>query len=78
MAKTVENTKKLIDFIASKYEAGELDDHSLVQLIELAGSYLNLKTVSKYAKDNGISYNGAKKYRKTVNLLGIKFIIDNY
>lgn len=78
MAKTVENTKKLIDFIASKYEAGELDDDSLVQLIELASSYLNLKTIANYAKSNRMSYNGAKKYRKTVNLLGIKFIIDNY
>jgi hypothetical protein len=78
MAKTVENTKKLIDFIASKYEAGELDDDSLVKIIELAGSYLNLKTVSKYAKDNGISYNGAKKYRKTIKISKVKFIIDNY
>jgi hypothetical protein len=78
MTKTVDNTKKLIDFIASKYEAGELDDDSLVQLIELAGLYLNLKTISDYARSNKISYNGAKKYRKTVNLLGIKFIIDNY
>ena len=43
MNKTVDNTKKLIQFIASKYEAGELDDDSLVQIIELASSYLNLK-----------------------------------
>jgi hypothetical protein len=78
MNKTVDNTKKLIDFVAKNYEAGELDDDSLVQIIELAGSYLNLKTISNYAKANRMSYNGAKKYRKTVNLLGIKFIIDNF
>jgi hypothetical protein len=78
MNKTVDNTKKLIDFVAKNYEAGELDDDSLVKIIELAGLYLNLKTISDYARSNKISYNTAKKYRKTVNLLGIKFIIDNY
>ncbi len=32
---TVENTAKLINFVAKKYETGQLDDDSLVQLIEL-------------------------------------------
>jgi hypothetical protein len=59
MSKVVYNTRKLIDFIASKYEAGELDDDSLVQIIELASSYLNLKTIANYAKSNRMSYNGA-------------------
>jgi len=46
MTKTVDNTKKLIQFIASKYEAGELDDNSLVQLIELAvNNFQNLTKV---------------------------------
>ena len=77
MNKTVDNTKKLIQFIASKYEAGELDDDSLVQIIELASSYLNLKTIANYAKSNRMSYNGAKKYRKSFKIDSIKFIIDN-
>ncbi len=77
MNKTVDNTKKLIQFIASKYEAGELDDNSLVQIIELAGSYLNLKTIADYAKSNNMSYNGAKKFRKSINIAGVKMIIDN-
>ena len=72
-----DNTRKLIEFIASKYEAGELNNNSLVQIIELAGQYLNLKTISDYAKANRISYNGAKKYRRNISLFNVKFIIDN-
>ena len=78
MNKVVDNTKKLIDFIADKYEAGELDDDSLVQLIELAAKYLNLKTISEYSRSNKLSYNGAKNYRKTIKISKVKFIIDNY
>jgi hypothetical protein len=77
MDKTAENTDKLLKFIATKYEQGELDNSSLVQIIELCGNYLNLKTISDYAKSNGISYNGAKNFRKTVEIFNIKFIIDN-
>ena len=50
---------------------------SLVQLCELCGQYLNLKTVAQYAKANGKSYNGAKYFRKNIELFGKKFIIDN-
>jgi len=77
MSKTIENTKKLRAFISEKYENKELDNDSLVQLIELAGGYLNLKTISNYAKSNGKSYNGVKNHRKIVKLFGTKFVIDN-
>ena len=77
MSETIENTNKLLNFISEKFETGELDNSSLVQLIEHAGSYLNLKTISKYAKDSGKSYNGVKHYRKIVKLLGVKYVIDN-
>ena len=77
MSKTVENTNKLMFFVASKYEGGELDNDSLVQLIELAGSYLNIKTIPDYCKEKGISYNGAKHHRNPITILGVKFIIDN-
>ena len=58
------NTDKLKEFVAQKFECGELDNESLVQLIELAGSYLNISTIPSYCRSNGMSYNGAKKYRK--------------
>ena len=77
MPTTTDNTKKLIDFVAKNYEAGKLDNDSLVQLIELAAQYLNLQTIAQYAKTNKISYNGAKNHRKHIKISGIKFIANN-
>jgi hypothetical protein len=37
-----ENTEKLMKFVSEKFEDNQLNNDSLVQLIELAGSYLNL------------------------------------
>ena len=74
---TVENTRKLIDFVAKNYEAGNLDDNSLVQLIELSAKYLNLQTIAEYARANKLSYNGAKNYRNHVKISGVKFIVNN-
>jgi hypothetical protein len=76
--KTIENTNKTLDFIMHKYMQNELDDDSLVQIIELCGKMLDLKSIAKCALDNKKSYNGIKKTRKIVNLLGNKWVIDNY
>jgi hypothetical protein len=57
--------------------SGELSNRDLVQLIELAGEYLNLQTISKYAKDKNLSYNGVKNNREIVELFGCKLVIDN-
>lgn len=76
-SKIQENTRKLIDFVSRKFEAGELDNSSLVELFKHTGAYLNLKTISDYARDNGMSYEGAKKYRRTETIYGVKFVIDN-
>ena len=59
------------------YESKEIDNNDLVQICELCGSLLNLKTISKYAKDNNKSYNGVKKFRQVVKIFDVKFIIDN-
>lgn len=74
---TTENTKKLKDFIAKKFENGELDNDSLVQLIALCGSYLNIKSIAEYAKENDMSYNGVKKFRNIVTIFNQKFVVDN-
>ena len=58
-------------------ETNEVSNEFFVQLIEVAGAYLNLKTIPQYAKDNNISYNGAKNFRNKVVIFGVKFIIDN-
>jgi hypothetical protein len=58
------------------FEKG-LSNECLVQFIELAGQYLNLKTIQKCADDNGKTYNGIKKSRNIVKLFDVKFVIDN-
>ena len=56
---------------------GNVSNEELVQIIEVCGQYLNLKTISDYCKVNNISYNGAKNFRTKIELFGVKFIIDN-
>ena len=48
----------------------------MVQIIELASHKLELKTVSSYAKDNGLSYNGVKKFRNKIKIGGVNFVCD--
>jgi hypothetical protein len=59
---------------------GRWSNEALVQLIELAGSYLNLMTIIDYAARKKMTYQAAKKntsYRKNVTIFNTKFIIDN-
>jgi hypothetical protein len=77
MDETEIKTDKLISFVAEKFEYGELNNSSLVQLIELAGNYLNLMTISDYANKHDMSYNGVKNCRQTIELFGVKLVIDN-
>ena len=72
-----QKNEKLKTFIFQKFQDGELDNSTLVQLIELAGQFLNLKTIPDYAKDNNMSYNGVKNNRNVIELFNTKFIIDN-
>ena len=74
---TVENTEKLLNFVAEKFQADDLNNESLIQLIELCGNYLNLQTIPEYAKAKNMSYNGVKKFRKVVEIFNVKFVIDN-
>lgn len=69
---------ELRDKIFQNYESGHISDEHLVQIIELSAQYLNLQTLTNYAKSEGISYNGAKKRKlSTVNISGQIFIINN-
>lgn len=56
---------------------GKWSNDGLVQLIELAGDYLNLKTIPNYAAFTKLSYNGVKKTRDIRTIKGVKFVIDN-
>ena len=72
---------KLVDTICNhlsdRIENNELSNEDCVQIIEHVGSYLNLRTIPDYAKDNKISYNGVKKFRKVEKIFNVKFVIDN-
>ena len=72
-----EKGKKLCDFVTEKTMNGEFTNEDLIQFIEVAGCFLNIKTISDYAKENNLSYNGAKYFRKTVLIFNTRFIIDN-
>ena len=68
---------KILNEIGTLKMEGKLDNSELVQIIELCGSFLNLQTISQYAKDHGKSYNGVKKHRNVIELFGCKLVIDN-
>jgi hypothetical protein len=76
-SKIQENTQKLIEFVGRKFEAGELDNQSLVELFKHCGMYLNFETIPGYAKRTKMSYEGVKRFRKIEEIFGVKFVIDN-
>ena len=61
-----------------RYESGYVTDEGLVQIFEQVAAYLNLRTITNYAKANKITYNGAlKRSLQKVQIDKITFIIDN-
>lgn len=71
------STELISNQVSKLFESGQITNNDMVQIIEHCGAYLNLQRISKYALDNKISYNGAKKYRNVVKIFGTRFIIDN-
>lgn len=69
---------ELIDKLFQNYEAGAISDEQLVQIIELAKGYLNLKTTTNTAEFQKKSYNGIKKHSNPAIIIdGVKFYINN-
>lgn len=68
---------KICEHLGARIEAGELSNSDVVQIIEQMGSYLNLCTISNYAKEHKMSYNGVKKFRTVTVIFNTKFVIDN-
>jgi hypothetical protein len=68
---------KILNRLSELIETDQLNNDDLVQIIAHVGSYLNLQTISEYAKENNMSYNGVKKCRKTMILFNVNFVIDN-
>jgi hypothetical protein len=69
--------EKILNRLSELIETNQLNNEDLVQIIEHVGGYLNLETISEYAKKNNLSYNGVKKCRKIIKLFNVKFVIDN-
>lgn len=70
-------TENICNHLSERIVNGELSNENLVQIIEHLGSYLNLRTISDYSRENKISYNGAKKFREVRKIFNVKFVIDN-
>ena len=75
--KNKQHVDKVEEYIYKCLQKNELTNENLVQIIERINSYLNLETINNYAKDNHISYNGAKNNRSVINMFGCKFIAEN-
>ena len=71
--KSVQIRERLFELIHN----GEIEKADLVQIFEHTGAILNAQTLSNYARENGISYNGAKRQKETASIDGVKFIIKN-
>lgn len=67
----------ICNHISERIESNDLSNDDCIKLIECIGGYLNLQTISDYAKNNGLSYNGAKHFRNIKSIFNVKFIIDN-
>ena len=63
--------------LGESIQSGKRTNDGLVQLIELAGEFLNFQTIPDYAKSNHLSYNGVKKTREIRKIFNVKFVIDN-
>ncbi|HMT75954.1 MAG TPA: hypothetical protein PKA77_17910 [Chitinophagaceae bacterium] len=70
-------TNVICEHIEAQFRSDKIDNTGLVQIIAHIGGLLNLQTISAYAKENNLSYNGAKNFRNVVELFGGKFVVDN-
>jgi predicted transcriptional regulator len=67
----------LNELIANCVESGNASNEQMVECIQLLSDYLCLTTPKEYAKQKGIKFQSVYKSKKTVTILGKKFIIDN-
>ena len=77
MSQLSEYETKALAKLGQSIHEGKWTNGGLVKLIKLAGEYLNLQTIPKYAKVKGKSYPGVIKTREVTEIFDVKFIIDN-
>ncbi|MFO7864507.1 MAG: hypothetical protein R6U85_10935 [Salinivirgaceae bacterium] len=66
-----------INKFGKSVQNGQWSNEGLLQLIEVAGNFLNLQTIPRYQEKTGMSYNGVKDYRNVHKIFGVKMVIDN-
>ncbi len=72
-----EYEQKSLNKLGETLQSGKWSNEGLVQLIELAATYLNAESIVGYSKRTGMSYNGVKNHRNVTTILGHKFVIEN-
>jgi len=72
-----EHEEDIINRLGNHIQTNDISNECLLQIIEVAGSFLNLKTISDYSRTHNISYNGVKNCRNVIKLFNSKFVIDN-
>lgn len=77
MTQLTEYEELALNKVGQTIHDGKWSNEGLVQLIELVGTYLQIKPIQQYANENNLSYNGVKKRENVTVILGHKFIIDN-
>ena len=77
MSKPTEKEKLMLERLEKLIYTKGVSNEFLIQIFELSGRYLNIQTISDYAKSSNMSYNGVKKFRNVKELFGVKFVIDS-
>lgn len=73
----IELKDKIIRNIIKGMDNNMLSNNDLIDIIEATGSFLNLRTISDYATQNNLSYNGAKNHRNVRKIFNVRFVVEN-
>ncbi len=78
----MDSKENIFHSIHNMVQNNELTNDDIVEIINHLGGYLNIKTITKYAAIENISYNGALNRIKLnkiqeCEIFGSKFVIDN-
>ena len=76
MSQLSEYEKLALQKLGESIHQGRWSNDGMVQLIELAGEYLNPLSIQEFADEKGISYQAARKHKQTI-LFRQKFIVNN-
>ena len=70
----MENSTTIRNRIVNDITYEGLSESDLLIIFAVVKNELNLKTITNYAKDNNMSYNGVKNHRKKIEVDGVSFV----